>query len=100
MMFNFKPLLRGGDLKLTDDTIVLSSDTISAESLPIKRDIQVKVLDSGYTPVPNTNVVVNVWEEDPACYLSDAEIGIEESAGEPRRVAVTPYRGRRHAAAG
>lgn len=29
------------------------------------------------------------WEEDPACYLGDSELGLAE---EPRRVTLTPYR--------
>ncbi len=54
----------------------------------------------GNTRVRAMQITGDPWEEDPACYLSDAEIGIEEHAGAARRVAVTPYRGRRHAAAG
>ncbi|MCP4329661.1 MAG: heme d1 biosynthesis radical SAM protein NirJ [Alphaproteobacteria bacterium] len=34
------------------------------------------------------------WQEDPACYLTNREIGV---AGDPR-LALTPYRSRRHAA--
>jgi hypothetical protein len=32
------------------------------------------------------------WAEDPACYLSNDEIGVNEA----RLVAVTPFRGKRH----
>ena len=35
------------------------------------------------------------WEEDPGCYLSDAELGLAEAE---RRVVLTPYRKRAHAA--
>jgi hypothetical protein len=33
------------------------------------------------------------WAEDPACYLSNDEIGVDD-AGE--RLQVTPFRGKRH----
>ncbi len=49
----------------------------------------------GNTRVRAMQITGDPWEEDPACYLSDAEIGV---AGGPR-VEVTPYRGRRHAVA-
>jgi len=45
----------------------------------------------GNTRVRAMQLTGDPWEEDPACYLSDAEIG----AGAARRVAVTPYRSRR-----
>jgi hypothetical protein len=35
------------------------------------------------------------WDEDPACYLSDAEIGVDEGG---ERLTVTPFRGHRHEA--
>jgi radical SAM protein with 4Fe4S-binding SPASM domain len=43
----------------------------------------------GNTRVRALQVTGDPWEEDPGCYLTDAEIGIEEGA---RRVTVTPYR--------
>jgi len=49
----------------------------------------------GNTRVRAMQLTGDPWEEDPACYLSDAEIG----TGEPRRVTVTPYRSRRNAPA-
>jgi heme d1 biosynthesis radical SAM protein NirJ len=49
----------------------------------------------GNTRVRAMQITGDPWEEDPACYLSDAEIGVAEG----RRVELTPYRGRRHAAA-
>jgi radical SAM protein with 4Fe4S-binding SPASM domain len=45
----------------------------------------------GNTRVRAMQLTDDPWEEDPACYLSDAEIG----AGAARRIAVTPYRSRR-----
>jgi len=50
----------------------------------------------GNTRVRAMQLTGDPWEEDPACYLSDAEIGAEIGARAPRRVAVTPYRSRRH----
>lgn len=49
----------------------------------------------GNTRVRAMQLTGDPWEEDPACYLSDAEIGVETA----RRVTLTPYRGRRHAPA-
>ena len=48
----------------------------------------------GNTRVRAMQVTGDPWEEDPACYLSDAEIGVRA----PRRVTVTPYRSRKDAA--
>jgi heme d1 biosynthesis radical SAM protein NirJ len=49
----------------------------------------------GNTRVRAMQLTGDPWEEDPACYLSDAEIGVDAA----RRVTLTPYRGRRHAPA-
>jgi heme d1 biosynthesis radical SAM protein NirJ len=49
----------------------------------------------GNTRVRAMQVTGDPWEEDPACYLSDGEIGVAGG----RRVEVTPYRGRKHATA-
>jgi heme d1 biosynthesis radical SAM protein NirJ len=46
----------------------------------------------GNTRVRAMQITGDPWEEDPACYLSDAEIGLESAAESARRVAVTPYR--------
>jgi heme d1 biosynthesis radical SAM protein NirJ len=50
----------------------------------------------GNTRVRAFQLTGNPWAEDPACYLTDAEIGVE--AGAPR-LEVTPFRGRAHAIA-
>jgi heme d1 biosynthesis radical SAM protein NirJ len=50
----------------------------------------------GNTRVRAMQLTGDPWAEDPACYLSDAEIGV---AGGPARLEVTPFRGTRHAAA-
>ena len=49
----------------------------------------------GNTRVRALQITGDPWAEDPACYLSDAEIGVETGP----RVELTPYRGRSHAAA-
>ena len=48
----------------------------------------------GNTRVRAMQIAGDPWEEDPACYLTDAEIGVASA----RRVTLTPYSRRRHAA--
>jgi heme d1 biosynthesis radical SAM protein NirJ len=45
----------------------------------------------GNTRVRARQLTGDPWEEDPGCYLTDAEIGIEEGG---ERVPIFPYRGR------
>ncbi len=47
----------------------------------------------GNTRVRALQLTGDPWAEDPACYLSDEEIGVSQSAP---RVTVTPFRGVRH----
>ena len=49
----------------------------------------------GNTRVRALQLTGDPWEEDPACYLTDAEIG----AAAGRRVELTPYRSKQNAAA-
>ena len=49
----------------------------------------------GNTRMRALQLTGNPWAEDPSCYLTDAEIGVNE-AGE--RLVVTPFRGARHEA--
>ena len=49
----------------------------------------------GNTRVRAFQITGDPWEEDPGCYLSDAELGLAEA---DRRVVLTPYRKRAHAA--
>lgn len=49
----------------------------------------------GNTRVRAFQITGDPWEEDPGCYLSDAELGLVEAE---RRVVLTPYRKRAHAA--
>jgi len=51
---------------------------------------------NGNTRVRAWQVTEDPWQEDPACYLTDEEIGITD--GGPR-VETTPYRSQRHAVA-
>ncbi len=49
----------------------------------------------GNTRVRAMQLTGDPWAEDPACYLADAEIGLDKDAP---RLQVTPFRGSRHAA--
>jgi heme d1 biosynthesis radical SAM protein NirJ len=49
----------------------------------------------GNTRIRALKITGDPWAEDPGCYLTDAEIGLEE--GQPR-VSVQPFRGVRHEA--
>ena len=49
----------------------------------------------GNTRVRALQLTGDPWAEDPACYLSDEEIGVEQGG---ERLTVTPYRGRKHEA--
>lgn len=49
----------------------------------------------GNTRVRALQLTGNPWAEDPACYLTDEEIGVSSAAP---RLAVTPFRGHAHAA--
>jgi len=51
----------------------------------------------GNTRVRAMQVTGDAWQEDPGCYLTDTEIGLTGAPSE--RVAVTPYRKKRHAIA-
>ncbi|MCB1490528.1 MAG: heme d1 biosynthesis radical SAM protein NirJ [Rhodobiaceae bacterium] len=50
----------------------------------------------GNTRVRALQLTGDPWAEDPACYLTDAEIGLDAPAGE--RLTVTPFRGAKHEA--
>ena len=49
----------------------------------------------GNTRVRAMQLTGDPWDEDPACYLSDAEIGLDQTAP---RLQVTPFRGTKNAA--
>ena len=52
----------------------------------------------GNTRVRALQITGDPWEEDPACYLTDTEIGLPEGGESAARVELTPYRGRRDVA--
>jgi radical SAM protein with 4Fe4S-binding SPASM domain len=51
-----------------------------------------KNICGGNTRIRALQVTGDPWAEDPACYLSNAEIGVEET----HRLTVTPFRGKSH----
>lgn len=51
-----------------------------------------KDICGGNTRIRALQVTGDPWAEDPACYLSNAEIGVDEAA----RLTVTPFRGKSH----
>ncbi len=52
-----------------------------------------KEICGGNTRIRALQVTGDPWPEDPACYLSNAEIGVEDAG---TRVTVTPFRGKSH----
>ena len=46
----------------------------------------------GNTRIRALQLTGDPWAEDPACYLSNAEIGLKDA----ERLTVTPFRGKRH----
>ncbi|KZL05169.1 Antilisterial bacteriocin subtilosin biosynthesis protein AlbA [Pseudovibrio axinellae] len=53
-----------------------------------------KEVCGGNTRIRALQLTGDPWAEDPACYLSDEEIGVQE--GTHDRVTVTPFRGKSH----
>lgn len=51
-----------------------------------------KAVCGGNTRIRALQVTGDPWAEDPACYLTNAEIGVDEAA----RLTVTPFRGKSH----
>ena len=79
------------------------SDPIMAGLKTRPRDLKGRCGDCRHLSICGGNTRVRAfqlsgdpWEEDPACYLTNAEIG-RDGGGE--RLALRPYRGRRHEAA-
>ena len=50
----------------------------------------------GNTRIRALQVSGDPWAEDPACYLSNAEIGLHPDAAAGERLTVTPFRGKSH----
>jgi Fe-coproporphyrin III synthase len=55
-------------------------------------DCAFKQLCGGNTRIRALQVTGDPWAEDPACYLANAEIGVEDAD----RLTVTPFRGKSH----
>ncbi|MBL8565318.1 MAG: heme d1 biosynthesis radical SAM protein NirJ [Hyphomicrobiaceae bacterium] len=55
-----------------------------------------KSICGGNTRIRALQLTGDPWQADPACYLSDAEIGLTSGDTQPARASVTPYRGQRH----
>ena len=54
-----------------------------------------KEVCGGNTRIRALQLTGDPWEEDPACYLSNAEIGLAD-ADDSSRLTVTPFRGKSH----
>ena len=54
---------------------------------------QFKQVCGGNTRIRALQISGDPWAEDPACYLSNAEIGLEDNSD---RMTVTPFRGKHH----
>lgn len=51
----------------------------------------------GNTRIRALQITGDPWAEDPACYLSNAEIGLDQDTlSDAGRLTVTPFRGKRH----
>jgi heme d1 biosynthesis radical SAM protein NirJ len=50
----------------------------------------------GNTRIRALQLTGDPWEADPACYLSDIEIGVSEARVGPARPSLTPFRGQSH----
>ena len=79
-----------------------TSDPIMAGLKARPRSVKGRCGDCSYFDVCGGNTRVralqltgDAWEEDPACYLSDQEIGVEPG----ERIPLAPYQGKHHVAA-
>jgi len=80
-----------------------TSDPIMAGLKPHPRTVKGRCGECQHFDICNGNTRVRAWQvtddpwqEDPACYLTDEEIGISDSGP---RVETTPYRSQKHAVA-
>ena len=81
-----------------------TSDPLMAGLKQRPRPVKGRCAECRYLSICNGNTRVRAqqltgdpWAEDPACYLTDEEIGV---SGQGRQVELTPFRGRRTAATG
>ena len=56
-------------------------------------DCAFRAVCGGNTRIRALQLTGDPWAEDPACYLSDREIGVDSAEA---RLTVTPFRGKRH----
>ncbi len=69
--------------------------TLRTRPRPLKGrcgDCAFKAVCGGNTRIRALQVTGDPWAEDPACYMTNAEIGVEEA----NRLTVTPFRGKSH----
>ncbi len=55
-----------------------------------------KSVCGGNTRIRALQLTGDPWAADPACYLGDAEIGLEAKSEDSERLVVTPFRGKSH----
>jgi heme d1 biosynthesis radical SAM protein NirJ len=55
-----------------------------------------KSVCGGNTRIRALQLTGDPWEADPACYLSDQEIGLDEAMSHAGRASLTPFRGIKH----
>lgn len=69
--------------------------TLRTRPRPLKGrcgDCAFQAVCGGNTRIRALQVTGDPWAEDPACYMTNAEIGLDEA----ERLTVTPFRGKRH----
>ncbi|SPH23825.1 Sporulation killing factor maturation protein SkfB [Defluviimonas aquaemixtae] len=77
----------------TGDDVILA--TLRQRPRPLKGrcgDCKFQSVCGGNTRIRALQVTGDPWAEDPACYLTNREIGTEDTA----RLSVTPFRGKSH----
>ncbi len=55
-----------------------------------------KAVCGGNTRIRALQLTGDPWQADPACYLGNAEIGLDEASDVDARAEVTPFRGQSH----
>ncbi|MGH1415161.1 MAG: heme d1 biosynthesis radical SAM protein NirJ [Pelagimonas sp.] len=91
-----------GNVKSTPFTELWTGDdpmlaTLRQRPRPLKGrcgECAFKQVCGGNTRIRALQVTGDPWAEDPACYMANQEVGIDDGAGDG--VVVTPFRGKRH----
>ncbi len=89
-----------GSVKQTPFSALWTGDdpmlaTLRTRPRPLKGrcgDCAFKAVCGGNTRIRALQVTGDPWAEDPACYMTNAEIGVDEA----NRLTVTPFRGKSH----